>query len=302
MAAFAQLGAGDGGGELSVGDGLGVGVGEALRGEVVDERSLEGLEELRQRAALGFGAHHHLDAVADAAGQLGQHFGKPVGGVDDMAEAVAGGAGPLRAPGVVVAWGIGPAEAFLQRGRDVVELERGVAAVPTEHAEGREVAVRLMEMGEGELALVGAFIAERGDEEKVGRIPSGGLGLVGGGAFLDDEMAEDAAEDHDRKPLLLELDEEDAPRLAVLERSKLVDGLHLHGVLVLEAKLLRLILEGEVVEAVFPERPVEFGFEIADELRESLERAELVGGSGHGAVKYLIEYPVNRAIPSVVSD
>ena len=94
-------------------------------------------------------------------------------------------------------------------------------------------------------------------------------------------MTEDAAEDDDGEFPLLKLDEEDAPRLAVLERAELMDGLHLHRVLVLEAQVSGLLLEREVVEAVFPERPVEFGFEVADELREGFEGAEMVSGGGH---------------------
>ncbi len=186
----------------------------------------------------------------------------------------------------MVAGIVRPAEAFFQRGGNVVELERRVAAIPAEHAESREVAVLLMEMGEGKFALIGGFVTEGRDEQKVGGIPCGGLGFVGRGALLDDEVAEDAAENDDGEFLFLELDEEHAPRLAVLERAKLVDGLYLHGILVLEAHVSGLILEGEVVEAVFPERPVQFGFKVADELGEGLERVELVGGGGHDSVEF----------------
>ena len=39
----------------------------------------------------------------------------------------------------------------------------------------------------------------------------------------------------DGQPRFSKLDEEDAPRLGLMERAQLVDGLHLHGLLVLQA-------------------------------------------------------------------
>jgi len=40
----------------------------------------------------------------------------------------------------------------------------------------------------------------------------------------------------DGQPRFSKLDEEDAPRLGLMERAQLVDGLHLHGLLVLQAE------------------------------------------------------------------
>ena len=53
------------------------------------------------------------------------------------------------------------------------------------------------------------------------------------------------------------------------------------GVLVLQAEFGRLILEREVVKAARLHRPFEFAFQVADEVGELADVAELVG---HGKI------------------
>ena len=86
-------------------------------------------------------------------------------------------------------------------------------------------------------------------------------------------MPENAAEHDDRQVLLLELDEENSPRLIALERPQLVDGADLGGVLLLQAQLWRIVTEGEVIETILIERPVEFVLQIAGEFLESADGA-----------------------------
>ena len=58
--------------EQAVGDGLRVHVGEAVGVEVVDQRLLERLHELGERAGLGLDGERGLNTVADGASQFGQ--------------------------------------------------------------------------------------------------------------------------------------------------------------------------------------------------------------------------------------
>ena len=92
-------------------------------------------------------------------------------------------------------------------------------------------------MGEADLALLALAVV--GDEEQVVRGPGGALGAVGGGALLERHLAQDAAQRDDRKPLRLELDEEDAPGLLRRERPQALDLLDLGGVLRIDAELVR---------------------------------------------------------------
>src|SRR5438552_2770200 len=105
-----------------------------------------------------------------------------------------------------------------------------------------------MEVGEGDLALVRGLVAESGDEKQVVGLPGGTLGLIEGGAFLNDEMAENAAQDDDGQFLFFELDEKDAPRLVCDQRAKLLDLFDLDSGLGIETEFFRLIIESEVVE------------------------------------------------------
>jgi hypothetical protein len=128
-----HLGAGDGGGKQAVGDGLGVGIGEAFLGEVVDEVGLEGLVEFAQWAFVGLAVDESLGGIADALGEHGHGLGEHVRRVDDVADAVAENAGPAGAPCVERFLVFRPMEFFAEGSGKVVELELGIAAVPTEH-------------------------------------------------------------------------------------------------------------------------------------------------------------------------
>ena len=50
--------------------------------EIVNQRRLEGLHELRERTLVGLDGERGLDAVADARGQLGQALGELLRGGD----------------------------------------------------------------------------------------------------------------------------------------------------------------------------------------------------------------------------
>ena len=79
----------------------------------------------------------------------------------------------------------------------------------------------------------------------------------------------------------LELDEEDAPGLARHERAQALDLLNLGRVLRVDAKLLRGVLEGQLLEVVRDDRPIELIAEVDDELGEAADACEVfavVGG------------------------
>ena len=84
------------------------------------------------------------------------------------------------------------------------------------------------EVGEADLALVPLAVV--GDEEQVVGGPGRALGAVGRGALLERHLAQNATQSDDRKPLRLELDEEDAPGLIRRERAQALDLLDLGGV------------------------------------------------------------------------
>ena len=93
-------------------------------------------------------------------------------------------------------------------------------------------------------------------------------------------MRKDAAEDDDGEFFLIELDEEDAPRLLGIERAELADGLDLGGIGRLEPEFIGLVVEGEIPDVIAIERPAELVLQVADELFEGADGAEV--GSGHG--------------------
>ena len=95
------------------------------------------------------------------------------------------------------------------------------------------------EVGEADLALVALAVV--GDEEQVVRGPGRPLGAVGRGALLERQLAQDAAQGDDGKPLRLELDEEDAPGLvrSTSGRSRLISWI-LAAVFGVDAEFLRL--------------------------------------------------------------
>ena len=277
VAALAHFGAGNGGGEQAVGDGLRVGVGKIIRLEVVDEGGLEAFVKFGERAVFGFGAHFYFAAVTDAARQRREDFGEAVGGADDVADAMAERRTPLSTPSVLVFGILRPMKFFLQLAGDIVEFERGVAAVPAEDAQRGQIAGLLVEMGKGNFALVAGFFAKGGNEQEVFGIPHGLVGFVGRLPFFHDEVTQDAAQDDDGEFLFFKFDEENAPRLAGGERAELVNLFDFDGVFILQSKFGWLVFKGEVVETACRDRPIEFGFQVADEVGELADVAELVG-------------------------
>ena len=244
----------------------------------MDEVELEGGVEFPQWSMVGLAVDQGLGGIADAFGQHRHGLGQHVGGVDDMAEAMAEDAGPAGAPMVERFLGIRPVELFAQRGGEVVDLERGVATVPAEHAEGGHVAFLLMEVGERDFPAI-VLRTEGGDEEQVLGVPRRAVGLIGRGASLHHEVGKDATEDDDGEFFLIELDEKNAPRLLGIERAELATGLDLGGIGRLEPEFIGLVVEGEIPDVIAIERPAEFVLQVADELFEGADGAEV--GSGH---------------------
>jgi hypothetical protein len=58
-------------------------------------------------------------------------------------------------------------------------------------------------------------------------------------------------------------------------REALADGFDLGGLGGLEAEFVRLVVEGEVFDFMTLQRPVELVFQVADELFEGVEAAEV---------------------------
>ena len=184
------------------------------------------------------------------------------------------GGAPALAPCAGVTVVLGPGKVLGELRGNGVEVQRGVAVVPAEHLEGRQVvAVRgCREMGKADLPLVAHAVV--GDEEQVILGPGGPLGAVGRGALLERHLAENAAQCHDGESLWLELDEEDAPRLVRHERPKTLNLLNLGSVLRVDPQLFWGVLEGQLLEVIAVDRPAHFAAQVGNELVEALDARE----------------------------
>ena len=265
---------GDACGQQPVCDGLGVHIGETGLVQVVHQRGLECLHELRERAGLGLDGKRRPDAVADRAGQLGQALGELLRGGDNLAVAQCEGRAPALAPGVGVVLVVGPSEVIAKFADDGVEVERRIEVVPAEHLEGGQVAaVRgLREVREGNAALLALTVV--GHEEQVVGGPGLALGTVRRGALLERHLAQDATQRHHGQTLWLELDEEDAPGLARRERAQALDLLNLGCVFRVDAELLGGVFEGQLFKVVRVDRPIQFVTQVSDELVEATDVCE----------------------------
>jgi hypothetical protein len=106
-------------------------------------------------------------------------------------------------------------------------------------------------------------------------VPGRAVGLIGRGAFLHHEVGKDAAEDDDGEFFLIELDEEDTPRLLGIERAELADRLDLGGIGRLEPEFVRLVVEGEVFDFMTLQRPFKLIFKVCDEMLEITDGSEV---------------------------
>ena len=261
--------------EQPVCDGLGVHVGEAGPVQILNESGLERLHELGERAGLGLDGEGASGPVADGASEGRQALGEPLRGGDDLTVAQREGRAPVLAPSVGVVLVVGPCQMVSQLTGDGIEMERRVEVVPAEHLERREIVAlgRLREVGEGDAALV--TFAVVGQEEQVVGSPSLALGRLGRGTLLEHHLAENAAQRHHRQTLGLELNEEDPPRLTRRERAQAPYLLNLGCVLrVYPEFLLRVVLEGELLEIVGADRPAEVVAQVGDELVEATDGGE----------------------------
>ena len=101
-------------------------------------------------------------------------------------------------------------------------------------------------MDEGDAPVPG--LAGRGDEEEVVRVPRRLVGGSGAGAFLGNEGAQGAAQHHDGEALRLEVHVEDAPGQVAGGGTELLYLVDLDLVPLVEAKFLRLVVEGEILD------------------------------------------------------
>jgi hypothetical protein len=191
-------GARDPRGEEAVGDRLRVHVGEVVVGQVVDQRFLKGLHQLAQRAAFGFYFERGIDAAADGAGEVCQCDRQLPGRANGFQVPQREGFAPAVAPDDGVNVRVRPAQFGRKLMLDEGEFEVAVVAVPAEHLEGRQVAPlgAFREVSEGDLPLFPLTVG--GDEQQVVQVPRRALRCGAGGALLDDELAEDAAQRDDR--------------------------------------------------------------------------------------------------------
>ncbi|HLA26902.1 MAG TPA: hypothetical protein VJZ49_03290 [Syntrophales bacterium] len=155
-------------------------------------------------------------------------------------------------------------ELFFQFVVDVADVEGRVGVVPAEHFQGRQIAGGdvLGEMGKGDLALV--VFPVIGNEEKVMEVPRGPVRFLRRSPFFDDQLAQYPAEDDDRQALGLEADEENAPGLAGCQGAQLLDLFDPGGSPGVDAELFGLIFEGQFVEILCPDGPVQLVTEVGD--------------------------------------
>ena len=171
---------------------------------------------------------------------------------------------PLLPPGLGIVLVVGPGEVVGQLPDHVVEVERRIEVVPAQDLQGREVAgrQRLGEMGERDPPLA--------------RV----LGAARRRAFRDRHTSEDSAERYDWQAFRLELDEEDAPRLAGRQRTQSLDLLDLGRVTGVDPELRRGVLEGQVLEVGPAYRPVQLVAKERDQLVEAPDSAEALAEVG----------------------
>ena len=118
-------------------------------------------------------------------------------------------------------------------------------------------------MGKGDLA-VGAFPIVR-DEEQIVEVPCGQIRFLRRGAFPDNQLAQDPAEDDDRQSLRLEADEENAPGLAGRQGAQLLDLFDPGGGPGVDAQFFGLVFEGQLVESLGPDGLVQLVAEVGDQ-------------------------------------
>ena len=152
--------------------------------------------------------HNSRGGVANLASESGKRISKAAGGLDDVAEPVTEGTGPLGAPSVVVSCVLWPTEALFQGAGNMLQFEPGIGgAIPIEYVKNGDFgSVGIpMEMGKGDLTAV--VFAEGRDENQISWVPTPEVGGVGRSALLNDEGVEDAAQDDDGETSPAELDE-----------------------------------------------------------------------------------------------
>ena len=159
----------------------------------------------------------------------------------------------------------------------MIDVQGRVGVVPAEDLQGRQIAHRFIlgKVGEGDLPLVAFAVV--GDEKQVVQMPGGLIGFVGRSSLLDHQLAEDAAQGHDRQALRFKLDEEDAPGLVGDQGPELLDLFDLGGSLGIDAQFLRLIVESQVFKVFGLDGPVQFVPQILDQRREGFYFPKIIG-------------------------
>jgi hypothetical protein len=133
-------------------------------------------------------------------------------------------------------------------------------------------------MGKSDLALVQPRIPIGGDKEQVAHAPGGGIGPVGRGPLFDDQMAQNAAQDHHRQLFLFKFDKEDAPGLAILQRAQLVNAADFDRIFIFQAQFGRAVLKGQVVKAILLQGPVQLFFQVREQLFKAVDGSQFGTG------------------------
>jgi len=115
-------------------------------------------------------------------------------------------------------------------------------------------------------------------------MPPGPIRLAGACPPLQDEAAEDAAQDHKRETLLFEIDPKDAPGLARFKRAELFDFLDFSGVIFVKVEFFRFVVIGEIVNFLGLNGPFQFIAQVGDELGKGFYGAKAIWISAHIAL------------------
>jgi hypothetical protein len=126
----------------------------------VDERLLERLHELGERASLRLNSQSRLDAVTDRACQLSKANREVARGGNDLTMAQVKGRAPAVSPSFDVRIVCRPSEVLRQLFGDIIEVQRCIEIVPAQHLEGRQIVavLSLGKMREANLPLIALTI------------------------------------------------------------------------------------------------------------------------------------------------
>ena len=122
--------AGNPGSQQSVGDGLGIHVGEVVVGQVVNQGGFEVGLQLADGAFIGLQPEDRIDPLANIGGQLGQSLGQGLGGGNDLPMAQGEQRRPPRSPVADLFIIFAPTEFFLQLLVGMINMQSRIGIIP----------------------------------------------------------------------------------------------------------------------------------------------------------------------------